>query len=272
MQARLLLAAAGWGVLAFQSGVARGADEVSPAADAAAQEAYLRAELAYRDKDLPGALRDMEEAYRLSQRPDLLYNLARIEDELGQCEPARVHYQAYLERVPQGEAREDAKVANERLETRCGPVPAAPESAPPPVVAPPPPGPPPVLVPARSSAPLPPPHDGSTQRWLGWSLVAGGVVAGVGAAFFLDAAIDSRNALQASVNAQVAGGPRYDPGLRDDQHGHERTARALGVSSAALLVGGAVVVLLAPKDSGAGRRAALQLEPGLYAATYGQSF
>jgi len=163
-------------------------------------------------------------------------------------------------------------LANERLETRCGPVAAAPESAPPPVVASPPPGPPPVLVPARSSAPLPPPHDGSTQRWLGWSLVAGGVVAGVGAAFFLDAAIDSRNALQASVNAQVAGGPRYDPGLRDDQHGHERTARALGVSSAALLVGGAVVVLLAPKDSGAGRRAALQLEPGLYAATYGQSF
>jgi len=277
MQARLL-SAAGWGVVALLSGAARSAEEVSPAADAAAEEAYRRAEAAYQGKDLPGALREMEQAYGLSQRADLLYNLARIEDELGRCGPARAHYQQYLEQVPEGEARAEAKLADERLGATCveaaagAPGPAAPVVA----TAAPAPAPPPVRPPVATAGPGPAPitteDHGSTQRWLGWSLIAGGVVAGLGAAYFLDSAIDSRNALQASVDADLAGGPPYDQGLKDEQERHERTARALGASSAALLVGGAIVVLLAPRASESGSRVGVQLQPGLFAATYGQRF
>src|ERR1051325_5423002 len=151
----------------------------------------------------------MEQAYQLSQRADLLYNVARIEDELGRCAAARAHYRQYLERVPQGEARAEAQRADERLAARCVEAAAAPTPTPPPPVV----AIPPVEAARAPEATVPPgpsPDHGSTQRWVGWSLVAGGVVAGVGAAYFLDAAIGSRDAYQSSVNRQVAGGPPYD--------------------------------------------------------------
>lgn len=278
MQARLLLALAGWSVVAFQSAVARSADDVSPAADAAARAAYQRAEVAYQSKDLASALHEMEQAYQLSQRADLLYNLARIEDELGRCGAAREHYQQYLQRVPEGEARAEAQVADERLAVRCNNTATAAlatAAAPAPPVAasvPPTPTPTPTPTSERRSPPISGSDQGSTQRWIGWSLVAGGVVAGIGAAYFLDATIDARDALQASVNSQLAGGPRYDRGLKDEKERHERTARALGAASAALLVGGAIVVLLAPRASETALRAGVQVQPGLFAATYRHPF
>ncbi|RYZ10352.1 MAG: hypothetical protein EOO73_01920 [Myxococcales bacterium] len=269
MHSRLLLAAAAWSLLASSSNAAWGAeDEVSPAADAEAQQAYERADALYRARDLAAALREMERSYRLSHRADLLYNLARIEEELGQCPPARDHYRQYLEQLPDGEARGEAERAEERLAARCPDGAAEPVAALSVPAATPPPPPPPA--PLARSAP-PPVTNGSTQRWLGWSLVAGGVVAGLGAAYFLDSALDSRSAYQASVDREVAGGPFSDPGLLAHQERDERTARVLGVSSAALLLGGAVVVLLAPSPQG-GRQAAVQVQPGRLAAVYVQTF
>ncbi len=289
-RSRLLLAAAGWGVLALHGGLARGADKVTPATDAAARQAFERAEAAYQSGDLPGALREMEQSYQLSQRADLLYNLARLEDELEQCAAARAHYQQYVERVPQGEARAEAELADKRLAARCSvgapPTPVT-EPAVPPAAAPPaaeaPAAEPPVVFPVQAPPPAaaPPergptpaasPNHGSTQRWLGWSLIGGGVVAGLGGLYFLDSALDSRAAYQASVDREEAGGPIHDKRLQDDQDRHQRTARVLGLSSAALLIGGAVVVLLAPSESSGGQRAAVHLQPGLFAATYGRSF
>lgn len=272
MQARWLRTAAAWSVLVLQSAVVRGADGVSAEADAAAQQAYQRAEAAYRAKDLPSALQEMQQAYQLSQRADLLYNLARIEDELGQCTAARAHYRQYLDRVPQGEARKDAQVADERLAGRCAeeaaataaPV-AAPAAAAPLVALPPPQAP--QTLPRESSA-----DGGTAQRWVGWSLVAGGVVAGLGAAYFWDAGLDSRSAYQASVDREEQGGPHRDESLDVDKNRHERRAQVLGASSAALLVGGALLVLLAPKAQPAVQSAGLQLQPGLFVATYKQTF
>ena len=57
---------------------------VAPDAERAAA-AVDQALALYESGDLGGALELMRETYRLYQRPELLYNLARLERELKQC-------------------------------------------------------------------------------------------------------------------------------------------------------------------------------------------
>lgn len=103
--------------------------------------------------------------------------------------------------------------------------------------------------------------------------MAAGALAGAGAVYFTLSALDARSSFETSVDDAVANGTAPEWSLQDEQHRHERWAQVLGVTSGALLVSGALVLLLAPApQSGNAKLAQLHVQPGLIAATYYQSF
>ena len=155
---------------------------------------YRRALALYDEGKLEAALEGMRESYRLSRRAELLYNVARIEDEVGDCASALMSYRQYLDRVPDGRYRDPAAQATERLVAHCPePTAGAPRTAVPSAA-------------AASATRMPAQRvieapkagtDGltstrsSTARWVGWSAIGAGALAGVGAVYFTTAAGDA---------------------------------------------------------------------------------
>lgn len=253
-------------LLVSSSGAARAAD-----ADPAAQ-AYQRAVDLYKAGDVPGALASMRESYRLSDRPELLYNIARLEDQTGDCDAALADYRAYLERVPQGQYRDAATQASVELSARCAletPKPAVQLTA---VAASPPPS---LMAPAAPSAP-PPPVDSpdNTRRWLGWSAIGAGALAGIGAVYFTASALDARSRLRSGVERQFAGGPRVDVmRLRDEQHRDQRWAQVLAVTGGALVGGGMLILVLSSRTQpSAPLTAGVSVSPSLVSAQVSSHF
>lgn len=229
----------------------------------------------------------MRESYRLSARAELLYNIARLEGELGECTEALAHYREYVELVPQGQYRAAAEQASADLAKRCSP--DAPDddgraqgassavaagSTLATATA--------RVEPAATTVALPPPQAESstvaesywtTRRRIGWAAVVAGTLAGAGSVYFTIAAIDSRDRFRSSLEREEAGGPRADFGLQDEQHLNERWAQALGVSAGALLGAGALVLLL-PQGSAARSKvsATFWVSPGQLSAQVSQSF
>jgi len=264
--------------------VAAGESQTGHAADtpasaqAAAEAAYQRAQAEYANKNLKGALENMRESYRLCQRPELLYNLALLERELHECSLALADYTAYLQQVPQGRYREAAEQASAELSREC---PAPPAAVPAPSAAPPPAEPPRVT----NLEPAPPPElitSPNTSYWtpahvIGWSAVGAGVLAGVGALYFRVAAGSAHDQAQRNVDAAYAGKEHFDQSLdlslRDKQHRDVTMAEVLGVSGAALVAGGALVLIFGSKDAAhAPATAELQAVPGWLGVCYGQRF
>jgi hypothetical protein len=281
-------------LLVLSSTGARAAD-----ADAAAQ-AYQHALSLYSSGDIVGALASMRESYRLSARSELLYNLARLEDEAGDCARSLADYRQYLERVPHGQYRELAAKASSDLDARCPAVEetqraaltptvsssaeAAPSvgvvassvtetSAPEPESAPP--AAAPVITPAVARPKTPRAADAAakTRRWIGWSAVAAGGLAGVGAIYFTVSALDARSRFRSSMEGEAAGGPYADFGLQDEQHRDQRWARVLAVTGGALLGGGILVLALGSGTPGSAHTTAgVWLSPGHVSAQLSSSF
>lgn len=223
----------------------------------------------------------MQESYRLSGRAELIYNIARLESELGDCPASLSHYREYLHKVPNGRYRLPAEQASNELAQRCpeqhatevAPVaspsalnvasPTPPASADVPAM--------PAAAPAEGSKP--PEAEGPwPPRWVGWSAVAAGALAGTGAVYFTVAATDARDRFERSVKAQVEGGELADFQLQTEQHRHQRWARVLGVTGGALLLGGALIVVLSPRESGPDTKAEVYVQPGLVGAQVSHRF
>jgi len=252
--------------------------------DTAAAQAYQQALRFYEAGNLTAALASMRESHRLSARPELLYNIARLEKELGDCAPALAHYREYVSRAPEGQYRADASRAIEELAASCPqtnagaePTAAAAVAAPPATSSrsPAPPTEPPAALPPKSQEPdsAPPSPYWTTQRWAGWSMIAAGALTEAGALGFLTAAIHERDRLQDSVDRARAGGSTVNLSLRDDQHRDQHLAQLLGVTGGALVVGGTLLLLLAPERSQRTQpSAALHIQPGLVSASLSGSF
>lgn len=104
---------------------------------AAARIHYARGVRAYEIDDLTSARTEFTEAYRLSPRPALLYNLARVALRQGDRVAAAEYLSGYLATNPS-----DAEAVRKELDlSEPGPAPLAPAVSAP--VAPPPPSPPP---------------------------------------------------------------------------------------------------------------------------------
>lgn len=243
--------------------------EPKAAGDDAAADAFQRALAAYEAKDLAGALIAMRESYRLSGRTELLYNIARIEQELGTCTEALFDYQQYLKQVPDGQYRSDAERASRELSARCPPSQAAPAALPasppvaPTIAAPEPPPPTPV-----SAAP----NSGALQRGLGWTAVGVGVVATASALYFRQRAKDDKTSYERAVAIEEAGGPFSEPELASDQKRHENIALALAFGGGALVAGGIALLVLAPRGTSGSARTTVYLSPASLGLSVVRSF
>lgn len=272
-----MFAAPVWAVVVLQIGpVAAQVPVIEPPVDRAAV-AYQAALDLHAAGDLKGALASMRESYEISQRDELLYNIARIEAELGDCSASLADYRRYVERVPTGRFQESARAAAHELEATCSSTTSVSLESPPdtPVVvastvrAP--------SVDEQTPRPISQQHPDATNRrmlpWLGWSAVATGGLAGLGAVYFTLKAVQARNAFQHSVDIDAAGGPRYDLSLQDKQHTNQRWAQVLGVTGGTLAAGGVLWLVLAPRERGQGPpNAVVYVAPGLLAASWRQSF
>jgi len=98
--------------------------------------------VAVSEGDYEGALRYFTEAYELSERPRLLFNMANAADRLRDDERALALYQQYLEALPEAEnadyvnARIDALLTAQRNHTEAPAPEPEPEPEPEPVVEP----------------------------------------------------------------------------------------------------------------------------------------
>lgn len=216
----------------------------------------------------------MRESYRLSQRPELLYNLARLERELQECQASLEDYRRYLARVPNGRYRDDATQSIGQLERECPAADPAPTQIPAPL------GPTAPALGTPDQRP-PPPVDAAAKYWtpprvIGWSAIATGVVAEGGMLYFWLAAKAAKGDYQTIVNRYHYQGLGPAPTTdQDRQHRDLTVAQVLGVTGGALITGGAVVLILGPRahhPDSSPPSASLYLQPGGFGAVYSRSF
>lgn len=232
----------------------------------------------------------MLESYRLSNRAELLYNIGKIQSELGECALALAAYRGYLEQVPDGRYRVEALQARTQLEAQCPseapsavaltapaasevsatkaspvageqpPMPVAPNEA---------------NAEPKQDAPAPGANRAAMVRWIGWSAIGAGALAGVGSIYFTARAYDAHGRFQDNVDAayQARDGGLIDTTIQDEQHDHQRWAKILGVTGGVLVVGGTLTLIFGPRQPlPAGARVGLQVLPGSVGATYAATF
>jgi hypothetical protein len=253
------------------------ADPASPTPSApstpesAAEAAYQRALAAYATGDIKGAFEAMRDSYRLSQRPELLYNLAMLERELEECQASLEDYRRYLQRVPNGRYRDAAEQASRELERECPAADAAPAAGPA------------KLEPTADLAAMgktapptpaqPAPTYWTTPRVLAWSAIGAGVVAGSTALYFELAAKSARNDFATNITRALAGQATFDPKLQDRQHHDETAAIVLGVSGGALVTSGVLYLVFGPSTAQKNDdKAFVYFPPGGLGAYYSHRF
>jgi hypothetical protein len=232
-----------------------------------AQADYEKALEAYAKGDVQGALVAMRESYAISGRPELLYNLARLEREQQHCAAALEDYAQYLQRVPQGRHRDLAQQAIDELAVNCPTsVPEKPtasndtaeENS------------------ARKSAAKSPPrgeaHSSSTARVLGWSAISAGILSAGAALYFDNATRNARNDAQENIDLAKTGAALYDPSRVNDFHRDRVLTVALGVSAGAFVMGGVVALLLDTQAARAEPSVAVVVQPGAVQASYSTHF
>jgi hypothetical protein len=258
--------------LALAADGSAASSESTSSSEQAAADAYQQALAVYAKGDVKSAFANMRESYRLSKRPELLYNLARLEDELHECQASLDDYRGYLERVPQGRYRQAAEQAIKDLGRTCPAADSAPSTTSQPV------GPTtalsraPVSDDQKQSEPAPQLSYWTTPRWIGWSAIATGTLAGVGALYFTLAAINARDEYRSSYSL-VNGIGQADSKFQDRQHRDQTLAQALAVTGGALIAGGTLVLILDPRKNEQTRASALiYIQPSLLGACYAQNF
>lgn len=217
------------------------AERRAPAPPNAAEVAYDRAIALYATGDRVGALSAMRDSYRLSGHPDLLYNVAKIERELGRCASAREAYGEYLHAVPKGTYSETSRLALRKLEVEC---------------------------PTQE----PKSEYWTTARIVGWSMIAAGVGAAAGAlAFEVQAHSD---ASEVQRYARTSGEPWDRTGYpRSVDAQEEQTLAAVFAVAGGVLVGGGVLCLVSSSRREGERPAvSVAVAPGRAFVGYGARF
>ncbi|HTQ06202.1 MAG TPA: tetratricopeptide repeat protein [Polyangiaceae bacterium] len=115
------------------------------------------------ESDYDNALKAFQKAYDLSHRPEILLNIATVQERRGDLPAAIAVLQAYLQADPTSDRAETTRLRIQNLQKRlaeAGPPAAAPPATTlpsPPATTPPPPSPPPAVTAAPTAAPPPPP-------------------------------------------------------------------------------------------------------------------
>jgi hypothetical protein len=181
-----------------------------------ARAAFERANGAYETGDIDGALRQMQEAYRLSSLPQLLYNVAKLERELGRCRPALVDYRRYLAEAPGGPTTDAAARAASELDRECG---------------------------------VGPTGYWRPRRVIGWSALAAGAAAGTVAVVFSVAARGASNDVEESAKRAQSQRAPYDAHDRElDGRRDQTLASVFAVAAGAFTAGGILLLVLGPHE------------------------
>ena len=202
----------------------------TPEDDERAKAHFLAGQSYYEQASYTDALREFNEAYRISKRPALLYNIARCHEALEQYADAVKMLEAYLDQDPQTSDRAavETRIGNlkEREAAQEKAQKAATETA----------KPPPTTATATTSPPAPPPAPAQRKRVATW--IVGGI--GLGA---LAAALGTGVASQLAYNdlSSKCTGDRCDASLQ----GKLNTGRRLAVATDVLWPIGAAAVATA---------------------------
>jgi tetratricopeptide (TPR) repeat protein len=177
------------------------------------------------------ALKDFKVSHRLSKKPELLYNIAKCHELLGQLEQAMVAYQRYLDETGKQDATVQARIQNLKVRIEQAPA-SAPVTSADPV--------------GQDKAPAEPPSSPPASSWktiAGWSLVGLGLAA-VGAGIAMGVVSGSKSS---EVEEAYREGTREWADLEEVESSGEglELGMIIGVSvGAAAAVSGAVLLLL----------------------------
>ncbi len=103
------------------SAVSRPAASASASRNAAAEEEYALALELYKAGDLAGALGALKRCHDETGAANLLFNIAQLHRELGECAAAIRYYKQYIARSPRGERLDDSKRYLDELSSSCEP-------------------------------------------------------------------------------------------------------------------------------------------------------
>lgn len=112
------------------------------------------------ESDYDNALKAFQKAYELSHRPEILLNIATVQERRGDLPAAIAALQQYLDAAPNGDRAETTRIRLENLQKRLAEAPPPPPPAPPPAATTAPPAPPPA---ATTTPPPPPPAPPQTK-------------------------------------------------------------------------------------------------------------
>lgn len=96
----LMLAGSLWGAQAIAAGTGDADRAVSEEDDKRARELFIKADKMYGEGDYEGSLEAFSEAYELSGRAALLYNMANAHERLGEYDKALARLRTYLPHAP----------------------------------------------------------------------------------------------------------------------------------------------------------------------------
>ncbi|MCC6746478.1 MAG: hypothetical protein IT371_02400 [Deltaproteobacteria bacterium] len=232
------------------------------------------------------ALTEFKEAYRLSKKPALLYNIGKCHESLGQLKDAITQYEKYLAETGQEDANLKARVANlrsrleaqEKASPKAGPTPR-PQPEPTPPKADPTAGPTPdpsAPVPSTPGQPEAPPS-GPAERpsrwmwWTGWAL-AGAGVALVGTGIGLGLA--SKSKASTVEDAYRIGRYEWSAIQPIEQDGKRLQSAMIGtvIVGALAAAGGVTLLLLSPRATSRSVSLAPLLGPDAFGVASSLSF
>ena len=110
------------------AGATRASAQTSPS-DGEARSLYEAGAVAFSDTRYEQALARFEEAYALSRRPALLYNIGLTHDRLGHDGPALTAFRGYLDALPDAENRPEVERRIAVLTVRVSGAPSVPVAA-----------------------------------------------------------------------------------------------------------------------------------------------
>lgn len=160
------------------------AEQTGTTADDLARRHFESGAAYLEESDYDNALRAFEKAYELSKRPEILLNIASLQERRGNVAGAISALKDYLAVAPNGQHAETAQLRIQNLERRL-PKPEN-DSPAPPVVTPPAPAPEPV-------APAPPPHPHHTGAFVALGVGVGSALGALVTGILAKAKYDDAN-------------------------------------------------------------------------------
>ncbi len=247
--------------------------------DVAALEASAKKH--YELAEYDAAIADFKEAFRISDAPGYLFNIAQAYRLEGNCREALTFYKTFLRRVPDSPQAAKVREHVSEMETCAAkqPEPEPPTTlapTPPPTTTPPPAPPPPTAAPAAhpdSEEEEPErPSPRSDRRWMQWAGIgaigAGAIGLGLGVKFALDGRA-SNNDLKTTCAMSCTSAQAL--AIVHDGDAANRNAVIASVAGGVMLAGGVVLVVLSRMGHET-PSVAIVPTPGGAAASYGFTF